>query len=309
MTVRAARSSLLATALLLTRVTSALNVNIDSVSSISNAAKTIVTNIFSIYDGKDSTGIPGLFPEPYYWWESGLAWDSMIEYWSITNDSTYNERVQQALLWQVGPNDDYMPPNQTKTLGNDDQSTWALACMNAEEKGFPKPPQGSGVDSWLQLAQKVFDEQALRWDKQTCGGGLRWQIFTFNLGYDYKNSLSNGNFMQLAARLAHYTGNQTYRDWAQRTSEWSLNVGIIDKSSYAVWDGLAVGGNCSKPNHVQWTASLATYLSGYAYLFNAVSRGLESSLCGPKANVKSRASLQLTAMMSHLSCTMQTTFS
>ena len=39
----------------------------------------------------------------------------MIEYWYYTGDSTYNAVVTQGLLAQVGPDNDYMPPNQTKT--------------------------------------------------------------------------------------------------------------------------------------------------------------------------------------------------
>lgn len=39
----------------------------------------------------------------------------MIEYWYYTGDSTYNNVVTQGLLAQVGPDNDYMPPNQTKT--------------------------------------------------------------------------------------------------------------------------------------------------------------------------------------------------
>ena len=39
----------------------------------------------------------------------------MVEYWYYTGDDTYNDVVMQALLAQVGPNNDFMPPNQTKT--------------------------------------------------------------------------------------------------------------------------------------------------------------------------------------------------
>ncbi len=39
----------------------------------------------------------------------------MIEYWYYTGDSTYNDVITQGLLAQVGPDNDFMPPNQTKT--------------------------------------------------------------------------------------------------------------------------------------------------------------------------------------------------
>ena len=114
----------------------------------------------------------------------------MINYWYYTGDTTYNAVTKQALLHQTGDNGDFMPLNQTKTLGNDDQGFWGMAAMTAAETGFEDPPEGS--PGWLALAQGVFNTQAPRWDTSTCGGGLRWQIFTFNSGYTYKNSISNG---------------------------------------------------------------------------------------------------------------------
>jgi mannan endo-1,6-alpha-mannosidase len=250
----------------------ALDINLNDPQAVSNAAKTIVENIMSIYNGGNASSIPGLFPMPYYWWESGLTFDSLINYWAVTGDDTYNDIVSQGLLFQVGPNNDYMPPNQTKSEGNDDQATWALACMTAAERGFPAPSANSSIDSWLQLAQKVFDTQAARWDTKSCDGGLRWQIFPFNAGYDYKNSMSNGDFMQLAARLFHYTGNETYSAWASKVSKWSSDVGLIDSDTDAVYDGVTTTGGCKSPNKVQWTANLGTYLSANVYLFSAVSR-------------------------------------
>lgn len=57
----------------------------------------------------------GLLPLPYYWWEAGAMFGQMIEYWFYTGDATYNDVTTQGLLAQVGPDNDYMPPNQTKT--------------------------------------------------------------------------------------------------------------------------------------------------------------------------------------------------
>ncbi|TKA78771.1 hypothetical protein B0A55_04127 [Friedmanniomyces simplex] len=269
------RPYLLLAALALTATPSyALDIDINSVDSISAAAKTIAARVVAIYGidnqatgtvGNGSTA-PGIFPDPYYWWESGLAWDSMVRYWALTGDATYNDLVREGLLFQIGPNANFTPPNQTKSEGNDDQATWALAAMTAAENNFPAPPEGLDI-TWAKLAQNVFDSQVARWDTDTCGGGLRWQIFSFNTGYTYKNSLSNGNLVQLAARLALYTGNTTYRDWAQKATQWSLDVGFIGNSGQ-VWDGTATTTNCSEFNHIQWTSSVGTYLSGAAYAAN-----------------------------------------
>jgi mannan endo-1,6-alpha-mannosidase len=247
----------------------ALDIDLTNPDSVKAAAKAVVGNIISIYNGNSSTGIPGVFGQPYYWWESGLAWDSLINYWALTGDGTYNDAVSEGLLFQVSPAMDFMPANQTKSEGNDDQSTWALAVMTAAENSFPAPASANGT-SWLQLAENVFNSQVARWDDKTCAGGLRWQIFTFNNGYNYKNTLSSGNLMQLAARLAKYTGNQTYTDWAEKISQWSFEVGLVQNETYSVYDGTQTTSNCTSINRIQWTANLGTYLSAYAYLANAV---------------------------------------
>ena len=116
-----------------------------------------------------------------------------------------------------------MPANQTHSEGNDDQCFWGLAAIAAAEMNFPNPP--SSQPQWLALAQAVFNEMWARWDPQNCGGGLRWQIFPFNSGYDYKNSISSGCMMHLGARLARYTGNQSYVDIADQIYTWLGTVG------------------------------------------------------------------------------------
>ena len=68
-------TSTVSSLILLSRSSTALKVDFTSPQSIKSAAKTIAADIVSIYDGENSSGIPGLFPQTYYWWESGLAWD------------------------------------------------------------------------------------------------------------------------------------------------------------------------------------------------------------------------------------------
>jgi mannan endo-1,6-alpha-mannosidase len=218
------------------------------------------------YNGNETTNIPGVLPSPYYWWEGGTLLSTLLQYWKLTDDSQYNDLVSQALVFQQGPNGDFMPPNQTKTEGNDDQGTWALAAMSAAELKFPEP---AGT-SWISLAEAVFNDQAARWDTSTCNGGLRWQIFTFNTGYNYKNSISNGYFFQLASRLARYTGNSTYSDWATKAYDWSTEVGFIDED-FNIFDGSDTNTNCTSINHIQFSYVAGTYIAGAAYMYNSTS--------------------------------------
>jgi mannan endo-1,6-alpha-mannosidase len=196
-----------------------------------------------------------------------------LHYWYQTGDDAHNEIIGEALRFQLGPDNNYSPENQTKVLGNDDQASWALAAMTAAEYGFPSDVLDDLNITWADIATTVFEEQAARWDEETCNGGLRWQIFAFNNGYDYKNSISNGNFFQLANRLALYTGNTTYSDWARRVYDWTFEVGLISNLGQ-IFDGTGTEENCSQINHVQWTANAGTFLAGEAYAWNAVSSAL-----------------------------------
>ncbi|KAH9826710.1 glycoside hydrolase family 76 protein [Teratosphaeria destructans] len=242
----------------------ALDLNVDDPSSVKNAAAVLAHGMVVYYKGNLTGETPGLLPLGYYWWEAGAFFGSLIDYWYYTGDTQYNEIVTQGMLFQVGDND-FMPPNQTKTLGNDDQGFWGLAAMSAAEVNFPNPPDDS--PQWLALAQGVFNSQALRWDSTTCGGGLRWQIFAFNSGYNYKNSISNGCFFNLAARLAYYTGNTSYSDWASRTWDWTESVGLIDPN-YSIFDGTNDNTGCTSLNHIQWTYNSGVFLLGASVMWN-----------------------------------------
>ena len=221
------------------------------------------------YHGNESGGTPGILPQPYYWWEAGAMFGSLIDYWYYTGDTTYNNITTQAMLFQVGTNDNYEPSNQTLDLGNDDQCFWGIAAMSAAESNYTNPDDTD--PQWLALAQAVFNTQAAVWDNSTCGGGLRWQKFPFNAGFDYKNAISNGCFFNLAARLGAYTGNSSYLTWAERAFEWSHAIGLVadnNAGGLSVYDGTDDEQNCTSVNHLQWTYNAGTYLYGCAMMWN-----------------------------------------
>jgi mannan endo-1,6-alpha-mannosidase len=198
-------------------------------------------------------------------WEAGALMGSLIDYWYYTGDDTYNNVTSQGLLFQVGPTNDYMPPNQTTTEGNDDQGFWGMAVMSAAEYNFPNPP--SDKPQWLALAQAVFNTQAARWDTEHCNGGLRWQIFTWNAGFDYKNSISQACFFNIASRLALYTGNQSYADWANRTWDWMVDAQLLDQQNWFIYDGAHID-NCSAITPYQWTYNIGAFMLGAAAMYN-----------------------------------------
>ncbi|KAH8653863.1 cell wall glycosyl hydrolase [Xylariales sp. PMI_506] len=244
---------------------SAIDVDWTSDSGVKEGAAKLAYGLMKYYTGNDTGDVPGNLPDPYYWWEAGAFFGTYVDYWAFTGDDTYNNVTFQALQHQVGADDDYMPENQTLSEGNDDQGFWAMAAMTAAEMGF-QDPDSTGVQ-WLALAQAVFNEYAWRWDNSTCGGGLRWQIYSFNSGYTYKNTIANGCFINLAAHLARYTGNTTYADWADTIWDWMIDVGFID-DEYNVYDGASDTSGCNDTDTTQWTYNAGIFLEAAATMYN-----------------------------------------
>ncbi|KAE8450502.1 hypothetical protein EG329_006232 [Mollisiaceae sp. DMI_Dod_QoI] len=245
----------------------AISLNVSDQGSIQNAASTIAYGMMKYYTGNisDTPSTVGILPGPYYWWEAGAMWGALLDYYHYTGDSTYNNVTTQALLSQVGPDWDYMVPLHQKDEGNDDQAFWGFATMSAAEKDYPQPTVGNY--SWVQLTENLWNTQVRRWNTSSCGGGMKWQIFTFNNGYDYKNSVSNGAFFQLSARLARFTGNQTYLDWANKSYNWSVDIGLITPD-FHVYDGTDDTKNCTTQDQIIWTYNAGIYLYGAAILYN-----------------------------------------
>ncbi|OIW34208.1 glycoside hydrolase, partial [Coniochaeta ligniaria NRRL 30616] len=256
--------------------------NINDAASIKTAAASVAKNLLTYYTGTQPGQTPGILPGPppagdYYWWEAGAMWNTLIDYWRATGDATYNDLVAQGILFQIGPGDNFMPPNQTASLGNDDQGIWGMAALAAAETGLSNPSDDPR-SQWLVLARNVFDDLAARWDDSDsadqCGGGLRWQIAAANQGYDYKNSMSTGTLFNLAVRLARLTGNATYYgEWAERTWGWMETVGFLDKETGAIYDGAHVQNNCSDVNRARFSYVLGTFVQGAANMYNATDAG------------------------------------
>ena len=140
--------------------------------------------------------------------------------------------------------------------------------MSAAEHNFPSPYESANSTSpWLALATAVFNDFVNRWNTATCNGGLKWQIFPSNVGYDYKNTAANGGFFQLSARLARHTGNATYLSWAEKTWDWMSRIQLVD-ANYRVWDGTQDGGNCTQVNHATFSYTTGMLLYGSAVLAN-----------------------------------------
>ncbi|KAL1603026.1 hydrolase 76 protein [Nothophoma quercina] len=204
-----------------------------------------------------------LFAEPIWWWQSGSAVDALLTYTATTGDSQYATLLSNTLITEATATNDFMTVHAT---GNDDQAWWALAALTAAETGLT--PTGSVP--WATLAQNVFQEQTTRWDNDKCNGGMKWKILEGDGtdGWHYKSSIANGLFFQMAARLALLTSSADIKAWAEKSYNWTVNVGLIS-SEFDVYDGTddAKGENgCVDVNHNMWSYNVGVFMYGSAVM-------------------------------------------
>jgi mannan endo-1,6-alpha-mannosidase len=105
---------------------------------------------------------------------------------------------------------------------------------------------------------------------------LRWQVYPYLVGYDYKNSIANGCFFNLASRLARYTENDTYSQNAEKTWNWIQGTGLMT-SDYKIYDGGHIEYNCTDVNRVEFSYNMAVWTLGAANMYNYVSPPQNSS--------------------------------
>lgn len=156
---------------------------------ILRSADVLAGDLMSLYGG-GAEDTPGrLDSEMYYYSQGSLLISTYIDYWHLTNDSSHNNAVVDALLTQRDDGN-FLPYNlRPTTIANDDQCLWGLAAMLAAEDELPEP-DGS---LWFDIARGVFDEQKGRLDlegENECNGGMRWGINESHHGWEWKSSMS-----------------------------------------------------------------------------------------------------------------------
>ncbi|KAA8643722.1 hypothetical protein EYZ11_012558 [Aspergillus tanneri] len=244
-------------------VLSDLNVVATSDDSLKQAAKAIVAPMMKFYQQNQTEGIPGKLTDT--WYVAGSMFMTLIQYWKASGDDSQNKIVSHDLMFQAGENYDFFHHNVSQWLGNDDQMFWGLASITASECGFPDV---EGKPSWTSLARAVFNMQASRWDTATCNGGMRWQIWPYQAGYTMKNAISNGGLFELAARLARFTKNETYSEWADKIWDWSATTPLLQTKTWYIADSTNNEANCKDAGNDQWTYNYGTYLAGAAFMYN-----------------------------------------
>ncbi|KAJ5440247.1 Six-hairpin glycosidase [Penicillium cf. griseofulvum] len=204
----------------------AIEINPDDETSLKNAAKTVATTMMNFYDGRDSKDIQ-------------VKWTAIASSTPPSRKACIGKRAKTASS----------PSNYSQYLGNDDQVFWGLAAITAGELNFPEK---DGEPSWVSLAEGVFNGQVPRWDMNTCGGGLRWQIWPYQNGYGLKNAISN---------------ERHYAEWAEKIWDWSATTPMLRKK-WVIADTTSVAAGCKDHGDHQWTYNYATYIAGAGYMHN-----------------------------------------
>jgi mannan endo-1,6-alpha-mannosidase len=144
---------------------------------------------------------------------------------------------------------------------------WAFAVLNAHEKNLPQPKS----TTWLDLAKNEFNELMTSWDNTTCGGGLLRLRQPNESGYDYKNSITNGGGVLLAARLYRITRNETYAASANRLFDWLEATTLVDLPKGAVYDGIdkTSATACSAIDRTRWSYNVGQLVYAAANMADA----------------------------------------
>ncbi|KXJ89888.1 mannan endo-1,6-alpha-mannosidase DCW1 [Microdochium bolleyi] len=267
-------------------------VDFDDNNSIAAAAKLVAEDMLSFYPryASDPPGWTlGILPGPpppkaageqqmpgmYYWWHGGAMWGTLIDYRHRFGDKSFDKYITESLLHQTGKNNDFNPANWSLSMGNDDQAFWAMAALGAAETGYPDPPEDQ--PQWLALAQgtlhsQINPQRRIVDQSNPCNWGLRWQVFPQNNGYDYVNTISNGCFMNMAARTGRYTGNKTYLDLAERTYDLLKELKYIDEN-FEVHDGGHEKKQCKDINKLTFSYNAAILMQSCAYMYNVTNGG------------------------------------
>ncbi|KAL2868784.1 glycoside hydrolase family 76 protein [Aspergillus lucknowensis] len=245
-------------------VRSDIPIEVTSTDSLKAAGKAIAAPMWEFYLQNQTEGIPGKLTDT--WYVAGAMFMTLMQYWQVSGDNQYNSVVSHDMMFQAGRNYDYFDSNYSQWLGNDDQMFWGLAAITASETGFPEV---KGKPTWTSLARAVATMQMNRWDTSTCNGGITWQIHPWQAGYTLRNSISNGGLFQLAARLARFTHNSTYIEWAEKIFNWSLDSPLIkEEINWFVADSTSGDNNCVDSGDMQWSYNYGTYLVGSAVMYN-----------------------------------------
>ena len=203
------------------------------------------------------------------WWNSAVATTTVIDYMRETGDLQYLPQVEHTFVKD-------QKPYPAGTLSGDpiegdfisraidDTEWWGLAWVDAYDL--------TGQQKYLKMATKIGNYVASYWDPSTCGGGVWW-----NTDKTYKNAITNGLYVRLAASLADRTHRKTWLARASTAWNWYLHSGLIGPNNL-VNDGLT--DDCTNNGQTVWTYNQGLAIGGAVEVWRAT--GDKSALAEAK---------------------------
>ncbi|OJJ77541.1 hypothetical protein ASPBRDRAFT_50411 [Aspergillus brasiliensis CBS 101740] len=263
--------------LVFTVTASALDLDINSTQSIKNAATVTVQN--TLTNSSLSGNVNPVYGDTNQWiFNSSTveAWlySTLIPFWNLTGNDTYNELISKRMYsmaglelgssWAESDNDTNM-----------NHGAWALGAVTAAEMDFPAD---SSKQPWIIYAGQAQGTMRSTFTFSTvCDGGLEMGNNALEeTNKSMKDALSNGEFLQLSARLAYLTtgDNQTsYADDAVKIWNWCVDNDMVVESNWTVnflVTNTTVSGNCTAmtTNNGEYTYTYGLYMSAAAYMYN-----------------------------------------
>ncbi|PVI00707.1 glycoside hydrolase family 76 protein [Periconia macrospinosa] len=188
------------------------------------------------------------------------------------------------------------PEWDNATIGDLGQSAWGLAVLTAVEIGLTEPKD----QKWIDLTMGVFNALARRWtsEESICRGGLlagpgslQQEKNPSNADLLGKSAFSNANFFLLSARLALYSGDQTFVTWAEKIWEW-IEMQLVEKKDWTVDDAEIhftedhSAGECSKKDSAWFRGyrDRALLIEGLSVMYNVTSNSSDSKWSAPLAS-------------------------
>ncbi len=224
------------------------------------------------YHGNQTGQIPVSCPAPHpaattTGGRGGALWGTLVDYWHYTNDTTYNDVVQQALIFQS--DNSYMPGNWSLSMGNDDQGFWAcLPCWPPRPPSRTRPRANHSGWPWHRPSSthRRLPTATMEPAAAACGGrSSRPTTATATRTASPTASSSTSARASLGIR-----GTTRTRPKATQTWDWLNQVGFMN-SEYDIFDGANVDTNCTDLHKEQFTYNAAIYLQGAAFMYDYVS--------------------------------------
>ncbi|ARU50763.1 hypothetical protein CBR64_03875 [Cellulosimicrobium cellulans] len=180
---------------------------------------------------------------PSSWWNSAVATNTVIDYMERTGDRSYLAQVDRTFERNKAPfpagemsSDEILGSFTSRAI--DDAAWWGLTWAAAYDlTGDPK---------YLDMSVTIAEYVHGYWDTGTCDGGVWWDAEK-----TYKNAVTNGLYVRLAAELHHrIDGDTVWLDRAQTGWDWLLASGMINEEGL-VNDGLT--GDCRNNGGTVWS--------------------------------------------------------